>query len=91
MIATLSLRTFTPSRCRQKIREASVHVSLDKWVFTLNPGLKYHCWKKAVDSFYTKIVLQLIMSGTKETNQAIKIPSGFEFKLMQTRFLKSGE
>lgn len=64
---------YTPSYRRQKMCAVSVHVSLDKWVFTLNPSMKYHCWKPAMDHFYKEIVLRLITSSTKETNKAVKI------------------
>lgn len=73
----------------------SVHVSFDKWVFTLNPSMKYRCWKTAMNRFYTEIVLQLITSGSEETNKAVKThkkrrPSGIEFKLKQTKFTVQG-
>lgn len=65
-----AISTCTPSHCRQKMCAVQVHVTLDKWVFTLTRGMKYHCW---IHHFYTEIVLHLITSGTKETNAAVKI------------------
>lgn len=65
-----AISTCTASHCRQKLCAVSVLVSLDKWVFTLTEGMKYYCWKTAIDHFYTEIVWQLITSGTKETYKA---------------------
>lgn len=48
--------------------------------------MKYRCWQTATDRFHTEIVLQLIMSSTKETNKAVKTKkttSGAEDKLKQ--------
>lgn len=81
----LPISTYTPSHCRQRMCAASVHVALDKWMFTLNPSMKYHCWKTAMCRFYTEIVLQLITSGTEETNKAVKIKKATIWLWIQTQ------
>lgn len=35
-------------------RAVSVLVRLDKWLFSLNLSMKYHCWKTATGCFHTE-------------------------------------